>query len=127
MALKLGMLGMWHSHADGIVKQVAEHPNEFALVGFCDTDPAVVSDRRRKWESKIPNFRVFDKPEDLLKEPLDGVVVEGRVYENVALARLALESGRSVMLEKPAGDKLEDFQRLCDLAQRKHLHVQMIY
>ena len=34
---------------------------------------------------------VFDKPELLLKEPLDGVVVESRVSENLKLARLALD------------------------------------
>jgi predicted dehydrogenase len=125
--MKLGMLGMWHSHADGIVRQVVEHSEEFALVGFYDPAPQEVADRRKRWEAKVPNFRVFDRPEDLLKEALDGVVVEGRVYENVKLARLALESGRPVMLEKPAGDNFEDYRRLCDLAQRKHLHVQMIY
>ena len=31
------------------------------------------------------------------------------------------------MLEKPAGDNLDEYRRLIDLAQRKHLHVQMIY
>lgn len=125
--MKLGMLGMWHTHADGIVRQVAAHSDEFTLVGFYDPDSAVVKKRREQWSPLIPDFRVFDKPEQLLAEPLDGAVVEGRVYENVALARLALESGRPVMLEKPAGDRLDDFRRLIDLAQRKHLHVQMIY
>jgi predicted dehydrogenase len=125
--MKLGMLGMWHTHADGIVRQVADHPNEFALVGFHDADAKVVADRRKKWESRVSNFRVFDSPERLLGEPLDGVVVEGRVFENLKLARLALESGRPVLLEKPAGDKVDEFRRLIDFAQRKHLHVQMIY
>ncbi|HXG10209.1 MAG TPA: Gfo/Idh/MocA family oxidoreductase [Gemmataceae bacterium] len=127
MPLKLGMLGMWHTHADGIVRRVAEHPEEFTLAGFYDPDPEVVADRRRRWAPLIPNFRVFDKPEQLLKEPLDGVVVEGRVYENLKLARMALASGRSVMLEKPAGDNLDEYRRLIDLARRKHLQVQMIY
>jgi predicted dehydrogenase len=127
MALRLGMLGMWHTHADGLVKQVAEHPQEFSLAGFHDHDPAVMADRRKKWEPKIPQFRLFDSPERLLREPLDGVVVEGRVHENVKWARLALESGRPVMLEKPAGTNLDDHRRLIELAQRKHLHVQMIY
>ena len=31
------------------------------------------------------------------------------------------------MLEKPAGERLAEFRALADLAQRKHLHVQMIY
>src|SRR6516225_9292638 len=127
MALKLGMLGMWHTHADGIVRQVAEHPREFSLVGFYDPDSTVVAERRKKWGPLIPNFRIFDTPELLLQVPLDGVVVEGRVFENLKLARLALESGRPVLLEKPAGNNLDEFRRLIDLAQRKHLHVQMIY
>lgn len=125
--LKLGMLGMWHAHADGIVRRVAEHPDEFTLVGFYDPEPAVVTDRRRQWEPRIPGFRVFARPEALLAEPLDGVIVEGRVFENLALAQLALEAGRPVMLEKPAGERLDDFRRLLDLAERKHLHVQMLY
>src|SRR5262245_20697792 len=127
MPLKLGLLGMWHTHADGLVRQAAEHPQEFTLAGFYDPDPHVVASRRKSWEPKVPGFRVFDKPEQLLKEPLDGVVVEGRVYENLRLARMALENGRPVMLEKPAGDSLDEHRRLIDLAQRKHLHVQMIY
>jgi predicted dehydrogenase len=125
--MKLGMLGMWHTHAEGIVRQVSQHPDEFTLIGFYDPNPAVVTDRRKRWEALIPGFRVFEKPEQLLAEQLDGVVVESRVHENLALAKLALESGRPVMLEKPAGDRLDEHRRLIDLAQRKHLHVQMIY
>ena len=125
--MRLGMLGMWHTHAEGIVRRVAEHPDEFTLVGCYDPDPKVVADRRKRWEPLIGEVRVFDKPEHLLAEKLDGVVVEGRVHENLALAKLALESGRPVMLEKPAGNKFDEYRRLIDLAQRKHLHVQMIY
>jgi predicted dehydrogenase len=127
MPLKLGMLGMWHTHADGIVRRVAEHPDEFTLAGFYDPDPKVVADRRKKWLPRLREVRVFAKPELLLKEPLDGVVVEGRVFGNLKLARLALESGRPVLLEKPAGTDLDEYRRLIDLAQRKHLRVQMLY
>jgi predicted dehydrogenase len=121
------MLGMWHSHANGLVRQVAEHPEEFTLVGLYDPDPATAADRWQKWQKLIPKARLFDNPEALLREALDGVVVEGRVYENLGLARRALESGRPVLLEKPAGDNLDAHRRLVDLAQRKHLHLQMIY
>jgi predicted dehydrogenase len=127
MPVRLGMLGMWHVHADGIVRQVVAHPDEFRLVGFYDSDPEVVAARRRRWGPTVPDFRVFDRPEILLSEPLDGVVVEGQVFENLRLARLALESGRSLMLEKPAGENLDEFRRLIDLAERMHKHVQMIY
>jgi predicted dehydrogenase len=121
------MTRIWHTHADGIVRRVAENPEEFRLVGFWDPDPKVIAEREKTWKPRLPGYRVFDRPEQLLKEDLDGVVVEGRVFENLKLARLALESGRPVMLEKPAGDNLDEHRRLIDLAQRKHLHVQMIY
>ncbi len=125
--MRLGMLGMWHSHADGIVRQVAEHPDEFQLVGFWDPEPDVVANRTKQWQPRVPGFRVFDRPEDVLAEKLDGVVVESRVHNNLRLARMAIESGRPVMLEKPAGTHLDEHRKLIDFAQRKHLHVQMIY
>jgi predicted dehydrogenase len=127
MPLRLAMLGMWHTHADGIVRQVAEHANEFTLVGFYERDAELVAQRRRQWEPRLGDLRVFDRPELLLAEPIDGVIVEGRVFENVRLARLAVEHNKPVLLEKPAGDNLDEFRRLIDEAQRKHLHVQMIY
>jgi predicted dehydrogenase len=127
MPLRLAMLGMWHTHADGIVRQVAEHPKEFTLVGFYDRDPQLVGRRQKQWEARLGKLRVFDKPETLLREGLDGVVVEGRVHENLRLARLALDHAKPVLLEKPAGDNFDEYRRLIDQAQKKHLHVQMIY
>jgi predicted dehydrogenase len=127
MPLRLGMLGMWHTHAEGIVRRVAENPREFTLVGGYDTDPRLAAARRKSWQALVPGLRLFGKPEQLLREPLDGIVVEGRVLENLRLARLALEAGKPVLLEKPAGTDLDEFRRLHDLARRRHLHVQMLY
>ena len=124
---RLGMLGMWHTHAHGIVKQVAAHPDEFELVRFYDDDPQVVADRRQRWLSLLNNVPMADSPADLLRQPLDGVVVEGRVYENIALAQLALESGKPVLLEKPAGTDLAGFRQLSDLADKRRLHLQLLY
>jgi predicted dehydrogenase len=127
MPLRLAMLGMWHTHADGIVRQIAENSEEFALVGFHDRDPELVAQRAAQWEPRLGKLNVFDTAESLVREKLDGVIVEGRVHENVRLARLAIDEGKPVLLEKPAGDNLDDFRRLLDQAQKKHLHVQMIY
>src|SRR5207249_905339 len=97
------------------------------LVGFYDPEPHVIASRATAWSTKIPAFRVYDSAKELLAQRLDGVVVEGRVFDNVQLARLALESGRPVMLEKPAGVRFAEFESLVELARRKHLHLQMIY
>src|ERR1700724_2352207 len=107
MPFRLGMLGMWHTHADGIVRQVAANPKEFTLVGCYDPDAKVVADRHKRWQTLLPNLRAFDKPAALLKEKLDGVVVEGTVHGNLRLARLALDQSLPVLLEKPPGDNFD--------------------
>ena len=127
MPLKLAMLGITQSHAHGLVRQIGEHPDEFRLVGLHDPDPAAVADRRQRWEPLVGALTVYPTPEALLQQDLDGVAVESPVPLSMKFARLALERGRSVMLEKPAGDDLAEHRRLIELAQRKHLHVQMLY
>ena len=67
--------------------------------------PKVVAERRRSsGRPRSPGFRVFDKPEQLLHEQLDGVVVEGRVHEN-------LQPGPAGARERPAGDAGEAGRR----------------
>lgn len=127
MPLKLAMLGMWHVHTDNMVRQLVAHPDEFTIVGFHDADPKVVAARSEQWRSLVPGYRVFDSAEELLRQPLDGVIVEGRVSDNLRLATQVLESGKPVLLEKPAGQNMDEYRRLIDLARRKHLHVQMTY
>jgi predicted dehydrogenase len=87
----------------------------------------VAADRSRRWREKLPGLRLYDRPEELLRQGLDGVVVEGRVHDNLKWARLALQAGFPVLLEKPAGTSLAEFHELTELAQRKHLRIQMIY
>lgn len=121
------MLGMWHVHADGIVRQIAAHPGEFTLVGFHDVDAELVARREAQWAPLLGPLRVFDRVGEMLQEPIDGVIVEGRIHENLGLAWLALEYGKPVLLEKPAGDDRDAHRALIDLARRKKLHVQMLY
>ncbi len=127
MPLRLAMLGLWHTHADGMVRQVCAHPDEFQLVGFHDPSPTVVAQRARQWESLVPGFRVFETAADLLRQPLDGVLVEGRVHLNLGFARQALERGLPVLLEKPAGIRFAEFESVAQLAQSRGLRLQLAY
>lgn len=127
MPIRLGMLGMWHVHADGLVKQIAAHPDEFHLVCGFDPEPGVVQQRQAAWSNLLPEFVWHPSPADVLSQQLDGIIVEGRVHENIRWAQMAVDSGRPVLLEKPAGDTYEPFRKLRDAANDRRLHVQLIY
>src|SRR6266536_3321792 len=117
--MNLGMLGTWHTHAEGVVRRIAEHPGEFRLAGIWDPDPQTLRERAARWKEWLPDLRVMKRPEEVLAEPLEGVLVEARIHQNLLLAMMALEAGFPVLLEKPAGDRLEEHRRLLDLARSK--------
>jgi predicted dehydrogenase len=124
--MRLALLGLWHPHAPGMVRQIAAYPEEFTLVGAWDPDPALAEKRREEWKPHH-NLKVFDSAEALLAEKLDGVVVEGIVADNCRYARLALERGLPVLLEKPFGATLAETRTTFELAKRKNLHLQLVY
>ena len=70
----------------------------------------------------------FGSAQEMLDDPsIVAIAVEGRVSENLAFARAALEHGKHVWLDKPAGDDLEEFGALLRLAAARNLHVQLGY
>lgn len=127
MPVRLALYGCWHPHALGIVRRVAEYPAEFSLLGCWDSDPATLESFVQRGREFLPDLQPLGSAEELLGLPLEGVVVDGRVDENVAAARAVVEHGLPVLLEKPAGTDVAAFRELADLAQRKHLHVQLAY
>jgi predicted dehydrogenase len=127
MCIKLAMLGMHHDHAHGMVRQIAGHPEEFRLVAAFDPDADLAADRSRRWGPLLGGLPLCRGAEELFDRPLDGVIVEGRVEENLPWARMAVERRLPVMLEKPPGLDLAEYRGLVDLARRNGVRVQMIY
>lgn len=125
--MRLALLGLWHPHAPGMVRQIAAHPEEFELVGCWDPDAELLAKRKAEWSSLVPNLRAFASADELLNEQLDGVVVEGKVSENLAHARRSLERKLPVLLEKPAGTTVAEAREVFELARRQGVHLQMAY
>lgn len=124
--MRLAMLGLWHPHAPGMLRQIASHPEEFTLVGAWDPNAELAAAKREAWKS-IADVRVFPTAAALLDEKLDGIVVEGIVSENLAHARLGLERGLPVLLEKPFGCNLAETRATFELARAKNVHLQLAY
>lgn len=125
--LKFGILGAWHTHTPGLVRQIISHPDEFQLLGVYDPDPEVIAVRQAEWSPSIPSLKFCRSPDEVLDFPLDAVIVDGRISENLDVALEVIDRGLPILLEKPAGIDLEKFELLHQRAARKGIHVQLLY
>ena len=125
--LRFAFLGAWHSHAGMHVREATRRPDELQLLGLYDSDPEVVAARRAEWAALHGELAVFASVEAVLESEAEAVVVEGRVHENLDYAERALEAGKHVLLEKPAGVDIDHLARVHDLARERGLMLQMAY
>ena len=125
--LKFAYLGAWHSHASMHTRESIERPEEFQPIGFYDPDPEVVARREQEWSQSFPDLTIFPSVEAVLDSDAQAVIIEGHVYQNLDYAEQALEAGKHVLLEKPAGVNIEQLKRIHELSERKGLFLQMAY
>src|SRR5437773_1940707 len=89
MPLKLAMLGLWHTHADGLVPRVAEHPNEFTLLDLAQ--------RKHLRVQLLYLFRYMAAVEEVVRRARGGQL--GRVYAFRARLAKDLASYRRYVAE----------------------------
>lgn len=127
MPLKLAFLGAWHSHAPMHIREAAQRPDEFHLTGLYDPDNAVVERMSQQGAKAGLKFEIFPSTTALLDSDIDAVIVEGHVYQNLDYATQALEAGKHVLLEKPAGVDIAQLETLHALSQAVNLQLHMAY
>jgi predicted dehydrogenase len=118
--IRIAFLGASHSHAAAKLKVVQENP-AYELAGVCEPDPKV----RAKYEQA--GVRILTQEQLLGDASVEAVAVESGVKQHAAQARLALEAGKHLHLEKPPADNLKELEALVALAKRKSLLMQMGY
>lgn len=116
--VKIGFLGASHSHAAEKVR-IAQTWDTYEFVGICDGSEAV----HRRYQNSGARFVSL---EQLLSEA-EIVAVESDVKDHARHAKIALEAGKHVHLEKPAADTLEAGQELFRLARKKGRLLQIGY
>lgn len=127
MGLKFAYLGAWHSHAVMHVREAAARPGELELLGMYDPDPGVIAQNLSRWAEYDLEVPVFESVEAVLDSAAEAVIIEGHIYQNLDYAEAALAAGKHVLLEKPAGVDLAQFERLQGLAVDKGLQLHMAY
>ena len=125
MKLRFAQYGISHGHATG--KAIAMKSND-------DVDFAGVYEPSAEVRATLGTHEAyegvhwFSSADEMLEdETIVGVAAQGRVSQNLDFARAALECGKHVWLDKPAGDDLEAFRAVLDIAREKGLCVQLGY
>ncbi|MGQ9555156.1 MAG: Gfo/Idh/MocA family protein [Anaerolineae bacterium] len=125
MSVKLAMLGAEHAHVRGKLRAIHANP-EVEFLGIYEANETVRQARQQ--DDVFAGVHWFRSQEELLAaEGLQGVIVDGLVRHNGPMARAALECGKHVLLEKPAGTDSECLADLQRLAKPLGLHIQMGY
>jgi predicted dehydrogenase len=103
MVVHLALLGIEHSYTPGKVRAARQNP-AVRLLGVYEADPQVRAERAA--QEAFADLHWFARQEELLAAPgLQGVIIDGYARHNVALAQAALQAGKSILLEKPAGSR----------------------
>ena len=125
MTVRLAQFGISHDHASGKA-QVMDESDEVDFCGIFEPSPEV-----RETLGEHPAYagaHWFSTKEEILDDKtIVAIAAQGRVSQNLVFAREALERGKHVWLDKPAGDDLDEFRAVLDSARDKKLLVQLGY
>lgn len=93
-----------------------EHPGFFMA--------AVVERTKEEYTTKYPETTIFTSIEEmLLQKDLDLIIINTPVQTHYKYAKLALEAGKNVIVEKPFTVNVEEAEELVQLAHEKNLFL----
>jgi len=121
--VKLAQIGVGHNHGEAKMLSVLRSPDYFDVVGYAEPDP--------EWFAKRGHLKCYENVplmtmEELLDTPgLEAVLVEPAVPDLMKIARICIDRGLHIHLDKPVGADLEEYRALLRDAKRQNLVVQL--
>jgi predicted dehydrogenase len=114
----VAFLGVSYSHAKPKL-EIVQASAQYKLIGVWDEQESV--------RNEMSSRRILP-PDQILHDPsVEAVIVESDVPDHCRHAKMALEAGKHVHLEKPPAADVPAFRQLLDLAARKKLVLQQGY
>lgn len=123
--IKIGQLGIGHNHGSEKMRTLRGLPDYFEVVGVAETDPRWL---RERGNMDVYRGLPFMSEEELFRIPgLEAVAVETDGIQLLPTALRCAERGLHLHMDKPGGEDLAGYRRLCDLCKEKNLAFQMAY
>lgn len=121
--IKVAQIGTGHAHASKL--GVYRKSDDYEVVGIAEPNDKL---RAKAEQQALYKDLPWLTTEQLLNVPgLQVVLVETEVRDSLATAKLAIDAGKHVHLDKPAGESLPKYRELLAAAEKQKLLVQMGY
>lgn len=121
--LKVGQIGIGHNHGSEKMKAARKFPELFDVIGYAEENG--------RWIEKRGNFKAYAGLPRLSVEEIiersDAVIVESDVWDLTKYAKMCVDAGKHIHMDKPASGTLEEYKYVLDTAKEKNLVVQLGY
>ena len=115
MTIKIGQIGIGHNHGEGKMRAVRKFPELFEVVGYAEENP--------KWIEKRGQLAAYQGLKRMTVEELidscDAILVESDVWDLTKYAKMAVDQGKHIHMDKPASGTLAEYRALLDTAKAK--------
>lgn len=116
--IRIGVIGYGYWGPNIVRNLYGQKNSQVAMV--CDKSPASLARVRKSY----PGILTVSDPLEVLRSPeIDAVAVITPVWTHYELAKLALENGKHVFVEKPFTSNSAQGEELVELAARKNLTI----
>ena len=121
--IKIGQIGIGHNHAEPKLAAVKKYSDLFEIVGFAEEN--------ERWIEKRGEQPTYQGIERLRVEEViarsDAVLVESDVWDLTKYAKMCIDAGKHIHMDKPASGTLEEYKYVLDTAKSKKRVVQLGY
>lgn len=121
--IKIGQIGIGHNHGEAKMATVRKFPELFQVIGYAEEDEEWIRKRGgMKGYQGLPRLSV----EEVIAQS-DAVLVECDVWNLTKYAKMCIDAGTHIHMDKPASGSLEEYRALLDSAEAQGLVVQLGY
>ena len=121
--LKIGQIGIGHNHGSAKMHAVRKFPELFEVIGYAEENPRWIEKRGDHDSYRgLPRMSV----EEII-ENSDAVFIESDVWDLDKYAKMCIDAGKHIHMDKPSSESPERFREILEAAKEKNLVVQLGY
>ena len=121
--IKIGQIGIGHNHGSAKMAAVRKFPELFEIIGYAEENERWIEKR-----GNLPEYEGLTRMgvEELISK-CDALLVECDVWDLDKYAKMCIEAGKHIHMDKPASENPEEYKAMLDMAKEKGLVVQLGY